>query len=506
MALHTFKARIISNLPLALLFIFAFALVYYYSSQTKVFGDEHLILLPAEGNMSGQAYPLNSYPPFSYMFYELFFRLLYPFRLAIAPINIARFINNILFAVNVLLLYRVARYYLEKSWAFLASFFFMLTPVVFFSGVMVKTESLLLAEVLICAISAHKILSAPDRVVWHIVAAIACATSFTTKCNIFVPAIYCTAVLLAGAPEKSGSLPARLVALLRSRNVWIFAAVFIATILITWPGLLHITLVNLKDIREFYFQEGPQPMRAVGELFSFPYGMFSYSLTTVIPLAAGFCIYIFAILAIPLRAVPRQLLIIGGVYVLLYCVIMQIVTLDRIPHLFIPVMPFLVLFGVFFLRCFFAEGKKQFFKIAGVILVSASVAVSIIQYPTYWLMWDTVIDSLLEAAFKADKVALLFHGPGSRNYGVDPMDIEGSIEKIKPTVILTNDSYFQNYGKHKNPLYQRQYEYYKRLREGKAGYTIEWRRKADIPFEELYFDPEIPWQLTLFRRNDKVKK
>lgn len=363
------EKKLLSVFLVILICFIAFYLTYQYSIKIPFFEDSIDIMLPAINHLHGGEYPThypyNKYPTFPSMFYELFFVITSVFlklNTAREYFQIGRMINVSLFTVNILLFYLYARSYLNRIWALLACLLLLFSPAVFFSGAVLKTESLLLAEILLCLYSVNRIQKEPDRLIWHVIAAVSCALSVTTKYNVLIFIIYLSGIVLSVKKERNDTIIEKITTVLKNKNILIFSSVVTLVILITWPTIWQIQETIKSMSTDIYRLPYPSFMRAVDEWFSFPYGRYSYSLTTMIPIALGICNYLFALLALGIKLVPRQLLITYGLYSSIYIVVCNSLTLVNPPYMYTPIIPFMIICTVFFMRYFLNQAKKSFIK------------------------------------------------------------------------------------------------------------------------------------------------
>lgn len=508
------KNKLISIFPITLLCLIAFYLIYRYSIKIPFFEDSIDIMLPALNHLQGgeypSHYPYNKYPTFPSMFYELFFIITSVFlklNTAREYFQIGRIINVSLFTINVLLFYLYARSYFDRIWALLACLLLLFSPAVFFSGIVLKTESLLLTEILLCLYSVNRIQKEPDRIIWHVIAAVSCALSVTTKYNVLIFIIYLSGIVLSIKNERNDTIIEKITTVLKNKNILIFSSVVTLVILITWPTIWEIKETIKSMSTDIYRLPYPSFMRAVDEWFSFPYGRYSYSLTTMIPVALGICNYLFALLALGMKLVPKQLLITFGIYSLIYIVINNSLTLVNPPYMFTPIIPFMIICAVFFMKYFFESGQTVVYKMAGTIFIISSIICSIIQYPTMYnglkAGMDIQYKYMLITKEEKDqnkKLLYLFSSEASVKQGIDIKDIEGSVNKIKPDYIITLNSYFLNFRKYSNPDYKKQYAFYEKLKNGQTYYMCIWDVPVEAPLKILFIDPEMSIDYTLFKR------
>jgi hypothetical protein len=476
-------------------------LSYVYSTRMPYFTDDFDMVLPALNHMKGAAYPLLKYPTFPFIFYEFIFRIFSKLLISDTDYLYAgRLITVVLFGINIMLFYCVARIYLKRAWAFLAVLLFLFAPVIFYSGTVVKTEPLLLTELLICIICVEMISRKPGKTVWHIIAAVSCGLAITTKYNLMPLTTYLFAIMYSAFYENKSGMKAAMAGVVRNKNTWIFTAVFIAIILLTWTTIWDIGTFLQITSSDLYGLPYPTFFRSVDEFFSFPYGRYSYSLSTIIPFGMGIFNFVLALLAMIFRLIPRKLLVIWGGSSLLYLIFVQSITLARPPYLFTPMMPFLIICSVLFIRYFFSAGKKYFLKIAGSVLIITALIVSVIQFPALYNAVRGMVEAFRFAGSIGKSIVVLIHSEYTSIQGIDLTDFEGSINRIKPEYILTLDSYFYNFKKYDRPEYNKQFYYYEMLTRGQIGYGIEWQRPVNIPLKKLFIDPELSFTYTLFKR------
>ncbi len=508
------KNKLKSALPITFFCLIAFYLIYQYSIKIPFFEDSVDILLPALYRLYGGQYPThypyNKYPPFPIMFYEFFFILTSVF-LKLTTVKdyfqIGRIINVSLLTFNIMIFYLYVRSYLSRVWTLLACLLLLLAPAVFFSGTVLKTESLLLTEILLCLYSINRIQKEPDKVIWHVITAVCCALSVTTKYNVLIFVIYLSGIVLSIHNKQNDKIVDKFTAVIKNKNILIFTAVVIVVILLTWPTIWSIKEIieNVHMHSDIYTVPYPSFWRAVDEPFSFPYGRYSYSLTTIIPFALGVCNYLFALLALVKKLVPKQILLTYGIYSLIYVIISNSLTLIKMPYMYTPIVPFMIICAVFFMKYFFHSGRKVIYKIAGIVLIISSITFSIIQYPLMYNWLKAGLDTqkyILTIGEEDSKVLLLFTNQASLKQGIDVKDIEGSVKKINPDYIMTLNSYFLNFRKYRNPDYKKQYVFYEKLKNGKTNYMLIWDVEVDFPLKFLFIDPEVSINYSLFKLND----
>jgi hypothetical protein len=208
-----------------------------------------------------------------------------------------------------------------------------------------------------------------------------------------------------------------------------------------------------------------------------------------------------------IKLVPRKLLITYGIYSLIYIIIYNSLTLVNTPYMYTPIIPFMIICAVFFMKYFFESGQKVIYKMAGTIFIISSIIFSIIQYPTMYngLKAGMEINYKYMSIIKEEKdqnkkLLYLFSNEASVKQDIDIKDIEGSVNKIKPDYIITLNSYFLNFRKYRNPDYKRQYSFYEKLKNGQTNYMCIWDIQVDSPLKILFIDPEMSIDYTLFKR------
>lgn len=481
--------------------------VSYWWNRPMYLPDESDIVGLAYLHIKGNPYPIYKYPNFPYFFYEFFFRIW----ILVAeptdteyPITVARFVNTAIYTVNIVLFYITARYYLDRRWSLFASILFAFSPVVFLSGVFVKTESLLLAELFVVLISVHELLIKPELKRWHVIAAVACGLGVSTKYNIALVSIYLSGLVIVYVFNREGRLLNRLISLFRSSNGWIFIGVFVVTVLISWPDIWRYPPPSdvLKD--DLYFCSLPTYWRCVDEPFAFPYGRYSYTFLHSIPFAVGIFNYAFFWLALVFRAIPARVLGLWGVFTAVFLIVPIHATLTRTPWTFTCCVPLFSIAGALFFNSLLNKWKGPAAKVVVYTFACFAILVSATQYTTFvdWYYARLLIPKAANDSKEnsTDRVYAFLHCLSPRTYSVNG-DFAKSVEQGKPKYILVLDAYLYNICKYKeNPVYNLQCEYLKKLISEKEGYKILWTKSIDIPFKELFFDPEVSMTYYFLKR------
>ncbi|MBW1990310.1 MAG: glycosyltransferase family 39 protein [Deltaproteobacteria bacterium] len=193
--------------------------------------DETDIIQPALG---GSPYPLSKYPPFPFMVYGAVLGL-FP---DAYPLLVARALNFGLLLVNLGLFFLLCRRFLDKKWSLFALFAFLGMPVVYYSGIIVKTEGLLLLELLVLMLCLERIHRLGDKPWVHACCGVVCALAVTTKYMVFLPMLYAGFTL--HAYRHASQLKNKAV------NWAYFCLGFLPVLFMTWPNFQNY-LINWRD-------------------------------------------------------------------------------------------------------------------------------------------------------------------------------------------------------------------------------------------------------------------
>ncbi len=465
--------------------------------------DEPLLIL-GPGAMKGAPYPAGVYPGFPRLFYSFFVWLSKPLlpEAPFVPFVVGRAVNLALYGGAIALFFLTARQYLSRRWSFLAAFLFAFTPVVFFSGVFVKTESLLIVEILLSFYAAGRIVGEPGKLRWHALAGLALGLSVATKFNPFPLLSYAGALMAVDEPRRF---------LKERRPLLVFALAASAALALSWPGVFHLSDYDPRRFRsDDYFLAAPSAFRSVTEGFAFPYGRVSYAFLFILPLAAGLANYAAAALGLLCRALPRRALIVTGLFSAGYLVFALSFTAWRPAWLFTPLAPFLALAAVFFWKRLWEGWLGRPGRVLAIVGIPLAIFLSSYQYTAVAAAVDGTVKGEIAALRRVraagkgvGDVLVLTNAALALQQGISPVDPAGGVLKKRPAYILILDSYAENFCKYrKSPGYSAQCEFFRRLLSGRAGYREEWSRPVDFPMKTWTCDPEASFTLHLMQRKD----
>jgi hypothetical protein len=428
-------------------------------------------------------------------------------------------VNAVVVAADAFLFCLAARSYLERSWAVLATLVFCCMPGVFFSGVVLKTESLQLLEVLAAMIATNRLADGDESLRWHVVAAVAAALALATKLNPMPLFMYLSCVVVMRFSLK------RPVSMKASA---VFAVSFAIAILLGWRNLWTFGEVIKYWERDIYFQSGAAFLGAVPELLAFPYGRYSSFFLTTLPAMAGFGVWVLFWPALALRTIPTRLLLILGVSVLLHLAVALSFTRLRWPFSFTPVAPFFVLGAVSLLRRMYRmeySKSRLLWPMAACVLAAGLAGFSFQSRECMTGMYYGYFKPVREfdnvkfrmsdpyetgendpargrgaGGGRSPSSMLLLGGytmkfrtqdrPTEREDDSNP--IRKIVESRRPANILLIDSYLLNMCKYRdNPVYADNCIFFRELVEGRAGYRVHTIRSAEFPSKQLFFDPEL---------------
>lgn len=496
--------------PVAVLAGVWLAILFTYASQLAPFGDELEIILPSANYIAGQILTHVKYPSFPFYFYGFVFKItgnLYSLPGAIAA---ARAANYLLFAANLFLLHTFLRAFFPRIWALMGTLLFTTLPVVAFSAVYVKTEGLLIFQLLVTLLALHRMAAEPNAARWHVLAAVFSALSISTKLSPLPLLLY-----LANAVYvyRSGT-PIR-------RRSWVFfAAFFTAALLSTWTNLWVFDKVLASWGRDIYFFPGAGPFNSVdgGILTSFPYGRFSSFFTVAMPLALGVT-GIFFIGALISRSIPPWILFTFGAGNAVSLIIGLSLTRLRLPHGFTTHVIFFLVAGIAFLTWLAARpsGKHILFnsRLAWV-LVAAALGQTLLQATglTYFADGMSRVGREIRANYEgpySEKYLLIQYASEFAARPKEPFpyqikDYESLRERLDifhPKKLYVFSSYVDNMCKYRNhPTYRDNCAYFfGELLAGKTDYRLE--RTDEIPWiGYLLLDPEFRYMaFYLFQRS-----
>ncbi|MFH1887684.1 MAG: glycosyltransferase family 39 protein [Pseudomonadota bacterium] len=430
--------------------------------------DEYDILHPASDFLKGVDLPLGKYPPFSFLFYALFLFLFHG--VGIDMLAVGRVVNLGLLLLNLFLFYRVSLSYLGRNWALMSVFLFASTPLVVFSGVFVKTEGLLISETLALMLCLNWMYEGKATVWTTIFSGVLCAVGMTTKYALMLPVMYVLATVYLYMVKK------------KEKRIFfhysLFALIFIIMIVTIWPNFVEYILswrkVNSSDP---YFISSPSVLMAVDELWAFPYGRYSYAFCLLIPFSVGPLVYVLGLLSFgrwkSLPVVP----VLAFVSFFLCFLIVVNLTLLRVFWIYTLLSPMVVLLAVMRLKFLFCSDsilKKRLsiLLITMMLILTPSKAMSIIDFVHTFsaLQIPIKIDNY---SGKAIKTMAIIYNESSIANGINPDDPAGDFLKINPDIAIVSDTYLLNFCKYRrNPIYQKQCEFFHRLISGGYEYEV----------------------------------
>jgi hypothetical protein len=473
-------------------------------------GDEYDIVHPATAYISGHVHAHVKYPSFSFYFYGLLFKLFGTLPSHEQSLRLARIVNYFIFLGNVFLLHSFLKRHFRRLWALVGAILFATLPGVMFSAMYVKTEGLLLLQLLfvlrvLCTLSDH-----PESLRWHVLAAIGAALSVSTKLSPLPFLLYlANAIYIRFHGAR-----------ITSRALLAFGGIFLVSVLATWRNLWIFDDVLAYWKKDAYFLPGAGPWNAVTEglLAGFPYGRYSSFLTVTMPMGLGL-VGLFFLCSLLVRSIPRPIFWVLGGANLLSLVVALNVTRLRLPHGFTPYMTFFLVGGLSFLAWLGsrkpADSRILNHRLAW-ILVAASLAQTgwqLLECPaslagianarkTIQFAKPSDISGLFAYLYPADLArATARHLSGKIR---DPDSLREFLSLANPKQLYVYSSYIDNMCKYtKNPTYRDNCEFfYNELLPGKAAYRLE--REDLVPWRGFFLiDPELRrMRFLLFSRSD----
>jgi hypothetical protein len=478
-----------------------FAVLFHFALPLQAFRDEMDVIVPAAGYIGGAITEAVKYPSFSFYFYGSILKLTGALSNMTAAVIVSRLANYLVFILNVFLFHAYLRRFFGKGWALAGTVLFTSLPVVVFSAVYVKTEGLVLAELLAALLVAERLDAAPTRRRWYALAGLFAALGISTKLSPLPLFVFAAAV-----------------AELRRRGVRVtprewkaFGAVFTAALLATWTNLWIFDRVVALWRNDVYFFPGAGPFNAVTEglIAGFPYGRFSSFVTATMPMALGVTGLFFAG-ALAARTIPSRMLRVFGAASLAALAIALATTRMRLPHGFTPNLIFFLAAGVSFLAWLGAR-EPGTHPVLNATLAKLLVALALAQ--TVWQA--TGLPAFADGiAQVASTVQEKYKGPFSTKFFLywwpnqfdrtaasvprpfaQMKDVESLREYVNqgsPDELYIFQSYIDNACKYAiNPTYRDNCDYfYQELLGGTTPYYV-WRRD-DIPWTGFFFlDPEF---------------
>ncbi len=487
----------------ALLIVIAFSCWQFAMSTPMIFPDDYDIVDPALNHMKGIPYPILKYPTFSFMFYEFFFRYFSFLQGDMGPYYFSRAINLGLFLVILVMFYFIVLPYLGRIWAVFAVFLFVLTPNMFFMGVIVKTEGLIIFEMFIVMICVQKLKKNPENVWLHIIAGIACGLAVATKMNPVLPAIY-FAGLTSSSLHSVNSFYNRLKTLVKDKNVWLFFAVMAVTIPLTWTNIWHFQFPVEPLKIDAHFNPNPTACRVVDEFFAFPYGRYSNAFLRAFPISVGVINYIAAWLALVFRVADRRTFYEWGLFPACYLAVALNATLIQANNMFMPCVPFIILWSVLFWKKIHDNNKNMVLQTFRALGIAAAILISLFQYSSHAVRHHSYFDIYYSTFALSENNEVLYLTDSSKTTlaGIDAKHIDEFINIEQPQYIFLLDSYFYNFCKYRNNSdYKRQCDFFKRLCSERTDYEIVWKKQAEYPMGWLDYDPEASCTFYLLKLN-----
>lgn len=432
------------------------------------------------------------YPNFSKLFYSFFIWIGGLISWEIDGRIVARFVNSCLLPINGLLYFFVLRRFFPIIWCFLGVLLFCLSPGVFLSSVIVKTESLLLFELLFCTLAAYKYIDCnPNKeFLWSALLGFLTFLPFVTKFNPIFPAIYLGALLLKGKGIKGAWDNQR-------KNIFIYTSIFILSFLIFLPWNYEIlkNIIIERNSKDLYFLDMPNPSRAVEGFFSFPYGRFVFPIISVIPICLGVINYLGLLGNIFLRKNFKDPLLLFGPFLLLYFIFSCTITLTRYPWMFTPMIPFLLVFSLHFWKNLIEGISKNRIKIGITFLIIVMIQYQLIQFKDLSIGFFNFVDPPLPPRIRKilnTKDVVTFKFNSEENYKKwDAILLNKNVKYI-----LFYDQLLKNICEYKkDPDYIRICFELTSLVEEKRGFKIIWKKTisktrftSDLGFD---FDTKI---------------
>ncbi|MFH1886613.1 MAG: glycosyltransferase family 39 protein, partial [Pseudomonadota bacterium] len=411
-------------------------------------------------------------------------------------LDAARFANHLLYLINIFLFFAALRLYFRPFYALLGAFLFAFSPAIYYSGAVVKTESLTLVWILLSLLVAHRIRQEPRALLWHALAAFLSAMAVSTKYNPVPMAIWLCAWT---AGEWEGIAQWRNMArnMLFSARPWVFTAVFAVVLLIFGKNALFGQRPDWFVTGEAAFLPFPNFLRSVPGWMTFPYGRWSYGLLFVLPFAAGLWNLVVAFPATVRKSPPREFLWIWGASLAPYFIATTLYTWSRASWFFSPMMPFVIAAGLFLYRDLLESSRSAGFRAGGVLAVFVALGMSAAQYPSNLDMIAGIITVGVEMSGPASEdgqgvvPVKLITNAGVKGQGLNPGHPASDILARQPESVLLLDSYAFNFLKFPSGSEEKKEgEILKELMEGKHGYEVKRKKSLDFFRINLTFDPE----------------
>ncbi|MBU2488744.1 MAG: hypothetical protein KKA60_05075 [Proteobacteria bacterium] len=485
-------------LALSLLVLFSAKLaVGYIRSLPLLLPDEGDILIPAFFHLEkGIGYPFQKYPPFPFMLYETMLWV-FSWFLPLKTSNLflaGRLINLGLCSANILLLFVAARDWMEDRWALLAAFFFAFCPLTLLSYAFVKTESLLVAEILVALWAGFRVMKNPESAIYNGVCALAAATAAATNFNP-MPAVIWLAFASMGLSQSGMRLrriPWGLAVGPGTR--WFAPLCFLFLFFLFLPAWEALKDFSLEEFRQdCHALSAPTLFRATESFLAFPYGRIAFPFTFLLPFALGPLHYLLTLAALGLRAVPPKWaaswMIACAVYLALHIAV--IVPLGF--SFLIPFVPVASVAPVFLL--------KRTRKILGrgvFVLVLLLMGLSLYQSPALIGMVGNLQMNLKK--IPEDCKRLVSHCD-TANQGWDPNAPSEDILTDLPTHLFYSDSYGSSFCKAGN---DKECRFFRNLTGPDSPYTVQWVSRTQYPWKWLAvrINPEASFNFYLLERKE----
>jgi len=468
-----------------------FLAIDFITNASVYFGEGHIIG-PVVKHLKGKPYPILVYPTFSYFFYEYLYKFISLFK-SVDIWQLSRIINATLLGVNGLLFYLASEKYLERPWRVFGAFLFIFSPGVFYSSIVIKTESLQLMLILLTLYFSER--SSENRSEWHLslTSGIIAGLGISTKYN---PTLFLIYFL-----TQYYKTP-RIGEIFKRRKTWIFILSFITTILLTWSTLFKLLafLFSSEKLLDLYTVNFPTTAQAVNEWGAFPYGKYSYAFILIMPFVAGIPNYLGLLLGLFTFRVPKKALLIWGGFTLAYLLLILNFTLMRLPHIFTVCVPFITLASLYFWQDLFKR-SNTFFKI---VLPLTLILWSFFHYKELGKSVYSIVEiekNELGQHYRLKNIFYLLNNSNTAQVNkVRGDQILKAIKERDPKYILALNTYMMSFCKYKkNPSYIEQCEYFKKLMKEEGNYKINWSKSANFSYLGLLNEKHTYF---LFQRRD----
>jgi len=454
--------------------------------------DEQNIIKPIIQHMKGGLYSYR-YPDFPFLFYEFIFRIYTFISDSYDYLKVGRSVNILLFIFSINLFSRTLGSKLKLGWSIVAVFLFSFSPAIFYSGVILKTETLHIIELLFVIYFAQKIIqNGPGRLKVLFIAVFA-ALAMSTKYNFLMPLLfYISLFLYLRKQHASESIKSLWQLMFRRPEFYFFHFFYVLVILATWHSIW-----NLPGIIEFmqndaYFLDKPAVLRAVDELWSFPYGRYSYTFYVTLPLAAGLAVFILGLTGLILSRIPNEVLALWGSFTVVLLLFLTHATMLRTPHTFTLAVPFFILAAAYLLQSVAS-------KITQYVLVVLVVGHTIFNHHSIVELYYQTFRAAISVK-NSDAMTLITRDLDS-TVKLNVETFEQAVLKQKPDRIFLLDSYFHNFCKYKtSDIFRKNCKFYKKLLEEQWPYKLEHRKQLDLPLRWLIYTDELSFIFYDFKK------